>query len=88
MADKNGKTAKNARRWTENELKLFTEFLAYPEINFAISLKKLALIKSANNEVFEHIKNTFEMEMDNEIFKENNADQVKDNATNYRKKDI
>ena len=52
MADKNGKTAKNARRWTENELKLFTEFLAYPEINFAISLKKLALIKSANNEVF------------------------------------
>ena len=36
---------------------------------------------SANNAVLEHINNTFEMEMDNEIFKQNNADQVKGNAT-------
>ena len=36
---------------------------------------------SANNKVFEHIINTFEMEMDNEIFKQNNDDQVKDNPT-------
>ena len=51
------------------------------EYNFTIYLEKLALKKSANDEVFEHIKNTFEMKMDNEIFKQNNADQVKDNAT-------
>ena len=43
-------------------------------------MEKLALKKSANNEAFQHIK-TFEMEIDNEIFKQRNADQVKDNAT-------
>ena len=44
-------------------------------------MEKLSLKKSGNNEAFEHIKNNFEMEMDHEIFKQNNADQVKDNAT-------
>ena len=32
---------------------------------------------SANNEVLEQIKNNYEMEMVNEIFKQNNAGQVK-----------
>ena len=41
----------------------------------------MTLKKLAKNAVFEHIKNIFEMEMDNEIFKQNNADQVKGNAT-------
>ena len=72
---------KNARGWTENKFELFAEVLADPENNFVISLENLALKKSANNEVFEHIKNTFELQMDNEIFKQNNVDQVKDNAT-------
>ena len=54
------KTMKNVRRWTENELELFAEVLADPEKNFAISLKKLVLKKSANNEVLEHTKNIFE----------------------------
>ena len=75
------KTTKNARRWAENELEVFAEVLADPENNFAIFLKKLAVKKLANNAVFKHIKNTFEMEMENEIFKQNNADQVKGNAT-------
>ena len=79
-----GKTAKNATRWTENELELLAEVLADPENNFTISLEKLAQKKSFNNEVLEHIKNTFEMEMDNEIFKQNNADQVKGNATKLK----
>ena len=69
MADKKGKTTKNARRWTENELELFVKVLAYLENNFALSLEKFALKKSANNEVFEHIKNTFDTKMDKEIFK-------------------
>ena len=41
----------------------------------------MALKKSANDEVFEHIENTFELKMDNEIFKRNNPDQVTGNAT-------
>ena len=36
--------------------------------NFAISVEKLTLKKSDNGEVFEHVKNTFEIEIDNEIF--------------------
>ena len=58
-----------------------SEVLADPENNFAISLEKLTLKKSVNNEAFEHIKNTFEMEIDSEIFKQNNAGLVKGNAT-------
>ena len=81
MADKKGKTTKNARLQIENDLELFAEVLDDPENIFAISLEKLTLKKSANNEVFEHIKNTFEMEMNNEIFKQNNTDQAKSNAT-------
>ena len=81
MADKKDKTTKNNKRWTENELELFAEVLADLENNFAISFEKLALKKIANNEIFEHIKSTFEMTMENEIFKQNNADQVKGNAT-------
>ena len=68
----------------------FLEFLADRKNNFAVSLEKLALKKLGNNEVFKFFKNSFEIEMDNKIFKQNNADQVKSNATkleytNYRK---
>ena len=80
MADKKDKIMKNARWWTDT-LELFAEGLVDPENNFAIFLKKLALKKSGNNKVFEHIKNTFEMKMDNEIFKQNIVDQVNGNAT-------
>ena len=51
----------------------------------------MALKQSATKEIFEHsIKNTFKMEMDNGIFKRNNADEVKSKAlklecTNYGK---
>ena len=38
------------------------------------------LKNSTNNELFKHIKNTSEMEMDNEICKQNSADQVKGNG--------
>lgn len=43
MAGKKGKTLKKASQWTENKLELFSEVLADPENNFAISLKKLTL---------------------------------------------
>ena len=57
MAYNEGKTKKNVRRWTDNELELFAEVLADPKNNFAISLEKLAIKKSASNEVSEHIQN-------------------------------
>ena len=66
MTDKKDNT-KSTRRWTENELELFAEVLVDPENNLAISLESLTLGKSANNEIFDHIKNTFEMEMDDKI---------------------
>ena len=44
-------------------------------------MEKLALKKSPNDEVFEYIKNTSEMAMDNEIFKQNNVNQAKGNGT-------
>ena len=67
---------KNVRRRTENELELFVEVLADLENNSAISLEKSALKQLANNEL-QHIKDTFEVEMGNEILKLNNTDQVK-----------
>ena len=63
----------------------FAEVLADRENNFAISLEKLVLNKSANDAVFKHIKNTFQMEMNNEIWKHNNTDQVKGNAAKNSK---
>ena len=50
-------------------------------INLRTYSEKWALKKSVNDAVLENIKNTFEMEMDNEIFKQNNVGQVKNNAT-------
>ena len=41
MADKKGKTTKNARRWTENKSEFFAEVLADPENYFFITLEKL-----------------------------------------------
>ena len=57
MAYIEGRTTKNVRRWTDNELELFAEVLADPKNNFAISLEKLAIKTSASNEEFEHIQN-------------------------------
>ena len=45
MANKNGKTTKNDRRWAKNELELFSEVLDDLENNFAISLKKIAFFR-------------------------------------------
>ena len=62
---------------------VFAEVLANSENDFAISLRKLAL-DWFNNEVFEHIKSTFEMDMDNETFKQNNVHQIIVNATKLK----
>ena len=64
---------KNSRRWTETELNTYGKVLADPENNFALTLEKLALKKSANNEIFEHIKEQLDLEMQTEDSKNRNA---------------
>ena len=53
-------------------LTLFAEVLADPENNFTFSCGEIGTKKSANNEIFDiwAYQNTFEMEMDNKIFKQ------------------
>ena len=48
---------KRYRKWTDDEVELYTIILAHEENTFAASLEKLALKKSVKNEVFAHIKN-------------------------------
>ena len=50
MAYNEGKTTKNVRRWTDNELELFAEVLADPKNNFAITLERVAPKKTSYNE--------------------------------------
>ena len=47
------------------------------ENKFSNFLKKFTIKKSANNGVFKHINKAFEMEINKEMFKQDNADQVK-----------
>ena len=46
----------------KEEIEKFSEILADPANNYASSLEKLALKKLLNNELFEHVKNTFDEE--------------------------
>ena len=71
------KISKNTRRWTELEINVYADVLANPENSFAIALEKLALKKSANNEVFEHIQKLFQAELDKDDFKEKNSELLK-----------
>ena len=52
---KNSKEPKNARHWTDVELDVYADVLADPKIFFTATFDELALKKSSNNEVFEHI---------------------------------
>ena len=51
-----GKCKGSQRSWTKEEIEKFTKILADPTKNYAASLEKLALKRSSNNELFEHIK--------------------------------
>ena len=78
MASKKKQEPKNSRRWTECELEIFADVLAEPENCFAVTLEKLALKKSSNNEVFDHIQNAFVSEMAKEEFQLRNIEHFKD----------
>ena len=58
-----------ARRWTSEETELFAEVLSDPDNCYARSLQMLALKKSANNELFEHIQITFDCVLDEVTFR-------------------
>ena len=75
------KEPKHARRWTDVELDAYADVLADPENSFAATLNKLALKKSSNNEVFEHIQKQLEAEMETEDFQSRNNDYVKSTPT-------
>lgn len=77
---------KNCRRWTNEEKALFAEVLADPDNNFLVAIDKLALKCSSNEEVFGHIKNCFEVALQDEIFiKNNEAQNFTDKRGNLRK---
>ena len=66
---KKGKCKESQRRWTKEEIEKFSEILADPTNNYAASLEKLVLKQPSNNELFEHIKNTFDEELNDREFK-------------------
>ena len=63
-----------SRNWTDNELEEFAKVLADDENAFAVSLEKLALKKSANNEVFSQIKIAFDRALRDPDFKKKNEE--------------
>ena len=65
---KKGKCKESQRRWTKEEIEKFSAILADQTNNYAASLEKLALKKSSNNELFEHIKSTFDEELNDREF--------------------
>ena len=66
---KKEKCKESQRCWTKEEIEKFSKILADPTNNHAVPLEKLALKKSSNNELFEHIKNTFDEELNHRVFK-------------------
>ena len=78
---KKSKEPKNAQRWTDVELDAYADVLADPEISLAATLDKLALKKSSNNEVFEHIQKELAAEMETEDFQSRNNNYFKSTPT-------
>ena len=70
--------AKNTRskKWQDNVVLAFCEVLVDTENSFANALEMLALKRSKNNEVFEHIRKSFE-----EILKFKGIDNVETKLT-------
>ena len=66
---KKGKCKESQRRWRKEEIEKSSEILADPTNNYAASLEKLVLKQPSNNELFEHIKNTFDEELNDREFK-------------------
>ena len=66
---KKGKRKESQRLTTKEEIEKFNEILAGSSNSYATSLKKLVLKILSNNEIFDHIKNTFDEELNDHEFK-------------------
>ena len=66
---KKGKRKESQRLTTKEEIEKFNEILAGSSNNYTTSLKKLVLKILSNNEIFDHIKNTFDEELNDHEFK-------------------
>ena len=79
MASNNKKCANQkksrSRKWTEEELELDAIILSSEENSFASALEKLALKKSSNNEMFQHIKKILDCALKDKDFKNENEKQ-------------
>lgn len=67
-AKKKSNNDNSARRWTKDEVELFAQVLADPTDGFAHAIDKLALKKSANNEVYEHLQAEFRKQLEKDDF--------------------
>ena len=88
--DQKGQRVKHSRRWTNEERALFVEVLADTE-NFLVAIETLAPKCSSNEEVFGHIKNLFEIALQDERFiklnEKKNFTDKKGNLKQYEKLD-
>ena len=62
----------HVRRWTEEEVEKFTEALDDPVNEFAFCLNRPAQKISSNNEIYEHIKKSFDEKLARKEFIEIN----------------
>ena len=80
----------DVRRWTKEEVEKFAEVLADRVNGFTFCLDRLALKKSSNNKVYEHIKKSFDGELAKKEFIEiNEKNNIKDKGKfkDYKKLD-
>ena len=79
---KNAAEKLRCRKWTEEEMELFAAVLTDDENCFAANLERLAFKKSANNEVFLHVKKIFDRELKKDEFK------IKNEESNFTRRGV
>ena len=62
-----------SHKWTSGETNLFSQILADPENNFMVTLKKSALKKASNSEIFDSIIAEFKEGLGNVQYKGKNS---------------
>ena len=61
--------AEKSRNWTNEEINLFVKILVDEEYGFAVCLERKSLKRSANEEIFQEIKNVFGARLSEEHFR-------------------
>ena len=63
------KVAARNRNWTNEEVVLFAKIISDPNETFISTLEQKALKKSANNAVFQQIRNNFQYKLEQDELK-------------------